>query len=198
MKSISRIYSLTALLAAALFIVPSANAASRGATTSKSQISDPSESAYRTKTRGVKPVDKKKVSSSRLKPKTGGDKIGSPVEPRHGSGGIGGNLPVPDDLQDGISIPGTEGTKLTIGSPNDGYEQEADRVADQIINPPKPKTATGFSPGDKAGINPEDDPAGPVSGKTTPGSEEGLDPKDDPAGPVSGLIAPGSTTLAID
>jgi hypothetical protein len=214
MKSTSRLYSPAAFLAAALFIVPAANADSRDATTPQSQIPDPPENVYRgnteapaTNIRGqitpasnpplpgaVKPEDKKKVSAPRLKPKTGGEKVGSPVEAQLGSGGIGGNLPIPDDLQGGIRIPGTEGAKLTIGSPNDQHETEADRVAGQVMDPdpPKGKSASGFSPGDKAGINPEDDPAGPVSGKTTPGSEVGVDPEDDPAGPVSGLTAPGS------
>ena len=95
---------------------------------------------------------------------------------------------VDDDMEVGITIPGSESSSLTIGSPGDSHEQEADRIADTVI---RPKSNPAFLPGRDIGKIPETDPAGPVSSQSTPGSEVGLDPRDDPAGPVSGLGSPG-------
>ncbi len=117
-------------------------------------------------------------------------KQGSAVD--SGTHGLGGNMPVPEDEQIIIVIPGTEGQKLTIGSPDDGYEQEADAIAGQIGNPPSgiatdQNAATGLAlpGGDVSGLNPIDDPADPVSGLLSPGSKAGIDPEDNPVDPVS-------------
>ena len=37
--------------------------------------------------------------------------------------------------------------KLTIGQPNDKYEQEADRVADQVMMMPQPQAVSSGTPG---------------------------------------------------
>lgn len=41
--------------------------------------------------------------------------------------------------------------KVTIGAPNDHFEQEADHVADQVVSMPPPKTATSITPIDGGG-----------------------------------------------
>ncbi len=105
-------------------------------------------------------------------------------------GGLG-DIPIPDDMEVGITLPGGESSSLTIGSPGDSYEQEADRVADSVRGNPPPENTTALSPGSEVGKIPETDPAGPVSSQSTPGREVGLDPRDDPGGPVSGLGSPG-------
>ncbi|MDX2494730.1 MAG: hypothetical protein QNK27_07190 [Desulfuromusa sp.] len=102
-------------------------------------------------------------------------------------GGLG-DIPVPNDMEVGITLPGSESSTLTVGSPGDSYEREADRVADSVM---RPKSNPALLPGSDVGKIPETDPAGPVSNQSTPGSEVGLDPRDDPGGPVSGLGSPG-------
>ena len=58
--------------------------------------------------------------------------VGNPgVNP--GSGGLGADIPVPDAMEVGISMPGSENAALTICGAEDNYEQEADRIADQIM-----------------------------------------------------------------
>ncbi|MDH5653311.1 MAG: DUF4157 domain-containing protein [Gammaproteobacteria bacterium] len=63
-------------------------------------------------------------------------------------------------------------TKLTVGEPNDKYEQEADQVSDQVMRMPEP-TAQGLPEDNNDGSNDgEDNPATPgdtsISGLITP------------------------------
>lgn len=164
MKSVFQMKGLMILLVAALFIVPTAHAAStsKDTTTPQDQIAVPAEKSYTP----AKPL----MRTLKVNP---------------GAGGPGEKLPVPNDSAVGISLPGSESSALTVGSPGDKHEQEADDVADRIMSNPKPKTARGLSLGDDVGRKPDVNPAGPVSNLGTPGADVGLDPRDDPAGPVS-------------
>ena len=73
-----------------------------------------------------------------------------------------------------------EKNSLNIGGDVMGpHDEEEDEI---VIPSGQPAGLSSF--GNKAGINPEDDPGGPVSNKLSPGSDVGMNPEDDPAGPV--------------
>ncbi len=199
MKPLIRLVSLTVLLVAFLLPVPEANTAaiSKAATLAPAAAAELEKDPAAPKAISTKPSVRSlpKGTPPRLKPKGLAQPqkttIGRPQQVP-GAGGLGEEIPIPNDSEVGISLPGSESSALTVGGADDKHEQEADDVADRIMSNPKPKTARGLSPGTEVGKKPDSDPAGPVSNQMAPGSAVSLDPRDDPGGPVSNLGSPGA------
>ena len=192
MQTIIHFDSLTILFLALLFITPDVNAASlsKGAALSTATVADVEGKADDPKAIPPKPSaqSNKKGKAPKLKSKRVAPPqraiVGRPMKDLNAKS-LGKDIPIPNDSEIGISLPGSAESSLTVGSPGDKHEQEADTVAERVTGNPKPKMARGLSPGDVVGKNPDVDPGGPVSGWLAPGSTVGLDPRDNPGGPVS-------------
>jgi hypothetical protein len=91
---------------------------------------------------------------------------------------IDGALPeTPSDPEDDLEDVGVQ-TKLTVGQPNDRYEQEADRVAEQVMSMPdaKPTVQREELPGEEEELQTKS-LGGAIQREAMPDEEEGIQAK---------------------